>query len=195
MEMRNLFTREAKEIIISMLVLSAIFSYPDVVYNPAFFFIALLVIGVGFIGHELMHRQVARKYGFWAEYRLWPQGLLLALLFAIASGGSIVFAAPGAVMFASTNPFRRPTKEEIGKIGIAGTVLNLILMTAFILLNIAVPNRIFTYGAMVNGWLAFFNLIPLGPLDGRKVMQWSWKVWLSAIAVAVIGMAITIFVL
>jgi Zn-dependent protease len=188
-----LFSREAKEIIISMVALSLVFSYPDILSNPMFFFVSLLVLGVGFIGHEMMHRQVARKYGFWAEYRMWPQGLLLALLFAIASNGSIMFAAPGAVMFASLNPLRKPNKKEIGKIGIAGTVFNLVVMSLFIIMNLMLPNRIFTYGAMVNGWLAFFNLIPFGPLDGRKVMVWSRVIWLVAIAGAVAGMALVIF--
>jgi Zn-dependent protease len=41
--------------------------------------------------------------------------------------------------------------------------------------------------AVINGWLAIFNLIPFGPLDGMKVMQWNRKVWLAALALAIAG--------
>ncbi|MHB8352614.1 MAG: metalloprotease, partial [Thermoplasmata archaeon] len=35
-----------------------------------------------------------------------------------------------------------------------------------------------------NGWFAAFNLVPLGPLDGRKVLAWNAPVWAAAFIVA-----------
>lgn len=57
--------------------------------------ISLMTVSVGFVFHELAHRYAARSFGCFAEYRMWPPGLLLALLFAPLG---VVFAAPGAVM-------------------------------------------------------------------------------------------------
>jgi len=46
-------------------------------------------------------------------------------------------------------------------------------------------------GFSVNMNLALFNMIPIPPLDGSKVIAWDWRVWL---AVAAIPLIITLFV-
>ncbi|MEX1068388.1 MAG: hypothetical protein WED08_01100, partial [Patescibacteria group bacterium] len=38
----------------------------------------------------------------------------------------------------------------------------------------------------INSWLALFNLLPLGILDGAKVMAWNRKVWLGLTAIAAV---------
>ncbi|MCD6434530.1 MAG: site-2 protease family protein, partial [Candidatus Diapherotrites archaeon] len=40
------------------------------------------------------------------------------------------------------------------------------------------------WGAYINFFLAFFNLLPVPPLDGSKVIVWNKFVWLITIAVA-----------
>ena len=39
---------------------------------------------------------------------------------------------------------------------------------------------------MINGYLAFFNLIPLGILDGAKVIKWNPLIWFVTIGVSAI---------
>jgi len=41
--------------------------------------IAAVAMGTGFILHELMHKFVAQYFGHWAEFRLHPVGLILAV--------------------------------------------------------------------------------------------------------------------
>lgn len=186
----GMFTRrEIKDIVISLIVLSMVFAYPELLFSPVFFLTSLFVVGVAFIGHELSHRFVARRFGYFAEYRMWPQGIMLAIFFTLFSNGSFIFAAPGAVYFSSFWVFQQPTMGEIGKIGIAGSVFNIILMFIFIGVSMVFPHWVLVYAAMINAWLAIFNLIPLGPLDGRKVLAWNRKAWLVAFFTALVGFA------
>ena len=48
--------------------------------------------------------------------------------------------------------------------------MNLCLAIVFLLLNMAYPMLVFSFVARINAWLAIFNLIPFGPLDGAKIL-------------------------
>ena len=89
--------------------------------------IVMVGVGTGFILHELGHKFVSMKYGYWAEFKLWPQGLLVAL---VTSFLGFVFAAPGAV-YTYANYM---TDEINGKISIAGPIVNIVLAIIFILI-------------------------------------------------------------
>ncbi len=138
-------------------------------------------LGLGFVGHEFAHRHLARLYGCWAEFRLWPIGLVMALIFALVSGGNIIFAAPGAVYIV---PRRFGFGHEIGKrengiISLSGPLTN--IMVAVFFLMIRELGGLFSLvgetGYFVNLWLAAFNLIPFGMMDGRKVFAWNPIIW------------------
>jgi Zn-dependent protease len=101
---------------------------------------------------------------------MWPTGLILAL---ICSLFGFVFAAPGAVMIHPRTDIwggTTLTREKTGLISIAGPAMNLCLAIVFLLLNMAYPMLVFSFVARINAWLAIFNLIPFGPLDGAKIL-------------------------
>ena len=175
--------RELGEIAVAFLALSFAFSYPDLLGNPSFLEIAMLAVGVGFVGHELMHRFVAKRFGYEAAFRIWPQGILFAVGLAILTNGAFIFAAPGAVVFGSRSG--KYALGDVGKIGLAGPAFNLVLFG--ILTVLSVPFPMLGLAARVNAWLALFNLIPFGPLDGQKVLAWSKPAWSVAVALAAIG--------
>lgn len=146
--------------------------------------IAFIAVSTGFIFHELAHRMIARNSGYFAEFSMWPAGLMIAL------GSSLlgfIFAAPGAVAIRH-NPAAFTTPEQhrrnIGIISIAGPVTNIILALVFFALNTFHPALLFYLGAFINTWLAIFNLLPFGPLDGAKIFWWSKAAWGAAIAAA-----------
>ncbi|MBI5254092.1 MAG: site-2 protease family protein [Euryarchaeota archaeon] len=173
---------ELKELLISAVVIGFVFAWimkdRPIFSGIAFFivFVVMLVaVGAAFIFHELAHKFVAQRYGYWAEYRMWETGLIIAFFLAVTTG--MVFAAPGAVHIESR--YYQISKRENGLISLAGPLTNLCLGIAFLTLTFkeGISSALGSIGFFVNTWLALFNLIPFPPLDGSKVMGWNSAVW------------------
>ncbi len=147
------------------------------------FLITLILVTPAFIAHEMAHKLVAQKYGFWAEFRVFTQGALLTLVTLFTPFKLI---APGAVMI-----YGHITREKNGKISLAGPMTNLILISIFLLLIL--PFNSFNellgivgiLGAKFNADIALFNLLPIFVLDGKKILDWNKKAWISAIGLTV----------
>ena len=184
---------EIRDLIIAFIVISLCFAIVNAGRNVNAILnilpIVMVGVGAGFILHELGHKFVSMKYGYWAEFKLWPQGLLLAL---ITSFFGFVFAAPGAV-YTYANYM---TDEINGKISIAGPIVNIALALVFLAIATAIYPSVFSsdtsllifyisaVGYSINSFLAVFNLLPIGNLDGSKVLSWNIGIWLVTIAVA-----------
>jgi Zn-dependent protease len=158
--------------------------------------ISALGVGTGFILHELAHKFVAQRYGYWAEYRASRGGLIFIILMAMAG---IIFAAPGAVMISRSphslcqnssqidadflESLRRKDNAEQLRIALAGPMTNIVLAVLFfgLLVSGVLSSQLSMSAAyfafFINLNLAAFNLIPFGPLDGRKIYQSSPAVW------------------
>ncbi|NVM30073.1 MAG: site-2 protease family protein [Candidatus Helarchaeota archaeon] len=152
---------------------------------PLALLISFLAIGSGFILHELGHKFLAIRYGAWAEFRAWPMGLMMALMFALIAG--VVFAAPGAVMVMT--PIN---KEQFGKTALMGPVINIVFAGIFLPLTLITFGTIYTiffYIYYINAFLAVFNLLPIPPLDGSKIARWSVPIYILAL-IASIGLLV-----
>lgn len=134
--------------------------------------LSLLTAGVGFLVHELAHKVVAVRFGQIAEFRADYGMLFLAVVSSLAG---FIFAAPGAVYHRG-----RLTPREHGLIALAGPAVNVGLAALFLpiflagtLLNSDFLALIGSRGLMINLFLAAFNMLPFGPLDGKTVLGWS----------------------
>lgn len=183
---------EVKDIIISVLVVSLIFSYN--VSNPKrtfeLFPFYLIIVVLTFLLHELAHKSVARKFGCLSFYKMWTTGLLLSLVFMLFGFKLII---PGAVVI---YPFTfgrwgfkriRLTAQEIGIISVSGILVNIfiaIISRPFVGLFLIQNFDFFLALSSINSFLAFFNLLPIPPLDGSKVITWKPWLWFFLIAIA-----------
>jgi Zn-dependent protease len=181
--------QELIQIAISVTVITAAFTIVLMGSTPWYFAfgVAATVSLTGFLLHELGHKFMAQRYGAWAEYRMYPTGLFMALLFSFLG---FLFAAPGAVYIQG-----RISKKQNGLISLAGPATNILFGTSFIILWLAFPSEgmwsaAFNWIGFLSLFLAGFNLIPLGPLDGKKVFSWSPTAWALALIVTVVFGAI-----
>jgi len=158
---------------------------------PAYCLLSLISIAPAFLLHEFAHKFVARYYGCWAEFRADPGGLRFGLILAAVLG--IVFMAPGAVMVAGN-----ATRNQFGKIAVAGPITNMTLWAMGYSLWIVFGGLITPIDFVIRFWLwgnAFlcaFNMLPFGPLDGRKIKTWSEPVFYSCLSIAVALVYVTL---
>ena len=130
--------------------------------------VSLVTVGVGFLLHELAHKVVAVRYGQHAEFRADYTFLALAVAGGLAG---FIFAAPGAVYHRG-----RLTDAQHGHIALAGPVTNLALAVLFVPVLFVAP-LVGQRGIQINLLLAAFNMLPIGGLDGRTVLDWSTLVY------------------
>ncbi len=184
--------REIKELIHAGILISLAFSillsggYKLFSFDIDFiivFFISFFTAGTGFLLHELMHKYTAQRYGLWAEFRAFYPMLWLAVMFSFAG---FIFAAPGAVVIKGL-----VNNERNGKISLAGPITNIILAILFLILYFIIPIKdslilsFLDYGFKINALLAAFNMIPVMPFDGAKVIAWHKGVYFITLVVAV----------
>tara|TARA_Y100000310_G_scaffold345284_1_gene463409 strand:- start:4267 stop:4866 length:600 start_codon:yes stop_codon:yes gene_type:complete len=155
-------------------------------FNSSFlivFGIAFFTAGIGFLLHEVMHKYVAQSYGLFAEFRAFYGMLWLAVGLSLFG---FIIAAPGAVFIHGLGL----TRERNGKISLAGPASNIALALVFLILifvfnSSGVLGALLDFGLTINALLAAFNMIPVLPFDGAKILVWNKGVYGITTAVAI----------
>lgn len=136
----------------------------------------LAVFVSAFLIHELAHKFLAQYYGSWAEFRAQLYGLIITAISALPIM-PFKFIAPGAVMVGLSD------KGRFGRVALIGPMTNLIMGFAFLMSTYLFPYSSYMYvGASFNAWIAMFNLLPFGVLDGQKIFDWNKIVWACTMA-------------
>ncbi len=182
------YSREILDITAALLVLiialSMIIGTGSISNVLQFVPISALAVLTGFFLHELSHKYMAFKYGYPAAFQAWYVGLGIALFSAFVG---FLFAAPGAVMV-----YGYPSKRENGIISAAGPSMNLVLGFSLLATGLFLPHYAFAlwYVAYFNFFLALFNLLPIPPMDGTKIIPWNIGVYALLLVGSIIGVAI-----
>ncbi|MGN1044420.1 MAG: site-2 protease family protein [Candidatus Methanomethylophilaceae archaeon] len=187
---------ETKHILIAVVALSVsfailyakvggFFSQDPVINTLGWLLFSLVAVTTSFLFHELGHKLTAQRMGAWAEFRMFPAGLVAGLVMSLFG---FLIAAPGAVMISG-----RINDRENGIISIAGPAVNAVLGAVFLALAMLTTGKLmllFYLIARLNIILGIFNMIPLPPLDGSKVIKWNVPAY-----VAMAGVLIALYVL
>src|SRR3989344_7032221 len=203
---------EWKAFVITVLIGALIYSWNswgDVRFDAAqgakSLIIAIILVGVAVFVHHAVQRMFALTLGFRAEHRLWWYGLVIGLMLAMLSRGSIVFFAASGTLI-HLMPIHRlgafrygPNLATFSKIAFAGpfaSALLAYLAKLLIALDIVSPSaghRFF----MLNAMFALMNILPIPPLDGSRIFFSSRAeylfVFLAFAAFAFIGYAFQIY--
>ena len=153
--------------------------------------VSLATAGVAFLLHELGHKVAATRFGRVAHFRADYGMLFVAVISALVG---FLFAAPGAVYHSGRNS----TARQFGLISLAGPAVNVALALLFapvFLLGGGLVELVGARGVAINLFLAAFNLVPIGGLDGTSVREWSTAVWLGAFVPCVLATVAVVFVL
>jgi len=147
-----------------------------------------VVMAASFLTHEIAHKVIAQRKGLWAEFRLTTWGAVLTFASIFLPFRMI---APGAMMIGGSIP----SGEDLVKISIAGPITNLVFSSALLGCAFALPSSSFVlmlfFAAYINAFMAVFNLIPFGILDGFKIFSFNKKVWALAFATSVVLVLVT----
>ena len=160
------------------------------------FFLALPVLLFSMVAHEYAHGYAALKQGDRTALEMgrltfnpvkhvdiWFTFLMPAMLF-MASGGRVLFGGAKPVPVNPHN-YRNYRRGDL-IVSSAGIVTNVILVPVFLAAVVSVGmvaqgaaggsavlatiQRMFFWGVWLNLLLAFFNLIPIPPLDGSRLL-------------------------
>ncbi len=126
-----------------------------------------------YVPHELAHKFSALYFGYPARFKLIPEFFILTLVSTLLPFKIIV---PGTVLITAFSVTRR----TMGVISAMGPSTNLVIALA----SMAVGGPYARVLADISAWIAFFNLIPFGPLDGKKVLDWNPILWILLIALS-----------
>lgn len=130
----------------------------------------IIMAAPGIILHELAHKFTALSFGLIAEYQIWPTGLLMGIILRALNTGFIVLA-PGYVVIQGA------TSMQSALTAFAGPLMNLILWLgsyAILKYNKKLKPKtqlLLLLTQKINMWLFIFNMIPIPPLDGSKIIQ------------------------
>ncbi|MGA3020637.1 MAG: site-2 protease family protein [Candidatus Micrarchaeales archaeon] len=169
--------------------------------------ISFVAVSFSFVLHELMHKFIAQHFGAVAAFRRSDNGILITLM---TSALGFLVGLPGAtVIYAS-----HFTKNEEGYVSIAGPLTNFAVFAIFLIMgsllfpsfsknivlifnsNQFIPElylqNVFSFTVFTSIYLAFFNMLPLYPLDGSKVFRWNKPVYFSVMVLIFILLIVII---
>lgn len=164
---------EILEIFVAIFVLSFIFSINNLTLRIVSFLENFLLLTFIIFTKEIVQKIYAKKYGYCAKFKIYPLSSILSIFVSLIG---IRLAAPGYTQlipykFSEWKYSRRKYSiEDEGKIILVGFMIFISFCTIFLLMN---------YKNLKNmiALIAIFNMVPILPFDGTKILKWNFATW------------------
>jgi len=127
-------------------------------------------IVVGFV-KSFVEEAIARKLGVWTEHRLWYFGLALFVF------STLVFRAPFSSPSRNINYSQQFTKRSLGLVSAASVFIGLVFAVIFYIMFINGFTLIGSIGMVMSLTIAFFEALPIPPMSGKDIYNWSKSLW------------------
>jgi len=141
-------------------------------------FVAALIFVVVVFVHHAGQRLMGLAVGLRVEHEVWWQGVIAGVILALVSNGRVKFLAATRA-FEHFMPVHRlgafrygPNVKVIAKITMAGPLANVVCASVVKYIESAgwISSVIGDQLFFANVWFAFWNLLPIPPIDGSKIM-------------------------
>ncbi len=173
----TLSRREILSILVSAIVFSLAYLLKDRLQLLGITLLVFLVMGgMATIAHELSHRFLTHHWKGDSEFQLWEIGTLMMLATAWLFG--TVFAKPSRTLIASTDLL---TSRQSVLITLAGPAANLVFALGSLLL-LPLGGVLILFGQAgfsMNLLCCVYDLIPVAPMDGKKLFHYHKAVWVA----------------
>lgn len=185
------FTRaELIGFVVSILVLSFIISFREwgreefnLLIGLFNWFNAILIVTLIFIIYNGAQRLAGWSVGYNTEYKMWMTGLLIGLIVAFVSRGSIWVLLPGGIMIHHLAGHRLGYfRYELGyfahgMIAVAGTIALISLAALFKIVNTVFYSSLLDKLIVFCVILAIYDILPIPPLSGSRLFFGSRMVY------------------
>ena len=131
----------------------------------------------------------AKSKRVWTEYRLWYFGLATFLVSTLAF--KVPFSSPSRLI----HHHPKFTKRSLGLVATVSVVVPLAFATVFYALFIKGYTAIGNVGVVMCLTMAFFDSIPIRPMNGKDIYDWSKIVWVTLFIASFTLYALCLFLL
>jgi Zn-dependent protease len=119
---------------------------------------------------------VARKLGVWTEHRLWYFGVAAFLLSTLA------FRTPFASPSRNIHYSKSFTKRSLGLVSATSVFIGFAFAVIFGVIFVSGFTLIGSIGMVMALTIAFFEALPIPPMSGKDIYDWSHSLWAGLFA-------------
>lgn len=164
---------ELVEILLAIFILSLIFSINNFTLKLVSFAENFLLLTIVIFIKELIQKLYAKKIGYHSRLKIYPLSSILSIFVSLIG---IKLAAPS---YSEILPYKfsdwkfsrkKYSVEDEGKIVLLGLIVILVFCIVFLFMNIKNFKNMMAL-------ILIFNMIPILPFDGTKILKWSFSIW------------------
>ncbi len=192
---------EKRGLLISIVVIAFIFSFREwgiEKFDPSTglqnLLVTIILVAIAFLVRDVAHRTIAIWMGYRSQYKIWILGLVIGLVIAFVSNGTLPFIAAGVLVITHL-PVHRLGKahhdlsmKHLGWIAMASPIANMLFAVLIKTINLGLGWPLLEKLMMINIWIALFDMVPVPPFNGSRTFFGSRYVYVFVLG-ALIGCA------